>query len=74
MLEEVFMDLLRFIDPHIDKELDLSRGVEFLDKELAEMYPEPEKKSSTRVVDKLVKVYLRAIWIILNSQCARLPS
>ena len=69
MLEEVFMDLLRFIDPHIDKELDLSRGVEFLDKELAEMYPEPEKKSSTRVVDKLVKVYLRdggERWMLLH--------
>lgn len=69
MLEEVFVDLLRFIDPQIDKELDLSRGVEFLDKELAEMYPEPEKKSSTRVVDKLVKVYLRdggERWMLLH--------
>jgi hypothetical protein len=69
MLEEVFEDLLRFIDPEIDKELDLSRGVEFLDKELAEMYPEQEKKSSTRVVDKLVKVYLRdggERWMLLH--------
>ena len=69
MLEEVFEDLLRFVDPKIGKELDLKRGVEFLDKELAEMYPEPEKKSSTRVVDKLVKVYLRdgsEKWMLLH--------
>ena len=69
MLEEVFEDLLRFVDPEIDKVLDLNRGVEFLDKELAEIYPEPEKKSSTRVVDKLVKVYLRdggETWMLLH--------
>jgi len=69
MLEEVFEDLLLFVNPEIAKELDLSRGVEFLDKELAEMYPEPEKKSSTRVVDKLVKVYLCdgvETWMLLH--------
>ena len=57
ILEEVFDDMLRFIFPEIDKELDMQRGFEFLDKELSEMYPEPEKVSHTRVVDKLAKVY-----------------
>lgn len=57
--EEVFDDLLRFIFPEADQELDIGRGFEFLDKELAEMYPEPEKDSDTRFVDKLVKVYTR---------------
>lgn len=69
MLEEVFEDLLRFVDPEIEKVLDLSRGVEFLDKELAALYPEPEKKSNTRVVDKLVKVYMRdggETWMLLH--------
>ena len=69
MIEEVFEDLLRFVDPEIGQVLDLSRGVEFLDKELAEIYPEPEKKSSTRVVDKLAKVYLREggeAWMLLH--------
>lgn len=69
MLEEVFEDLLRFVDPGIDKNLDFDHGVEFLDKELAEMYPEPEKKSSTRIVDKLVKVHLRGgdeRWMLLH--------
>jgi hypothetical protein len=59
ILEEVFEDLLRFVFKDADKELDLKRGFEFLDKELSEMYPEPEKPSHTRVVDKLVKVYMR---------------
>ena len=31
-----------------------------MDKEMAEMYPEPHKKSDTRFVDKLVKVYTTA--------------
>jgi hypothetical protein len=69
MIENVMEDLLLFVDPDIGKELDLKRGFEFLDKELAEMYPDPEKPSSTRIVDKLVKVYLRdgsERWMLLH--------
>ncbi len=57
MLEEVFDDLLRFVFPNADRTFDMKQGFEFLDKELAEMYPEPDKKSDTKFVDKLVKVY-----------------
>ena len=57
MLEEVFDDLLRFVFPRADQVFDMKRGFSFLDKELAEMYPKPEKKSETKFVDKLVKVY-----------------
>jgi hypothetical protein len=57
MLEEVFDDLLRFVFPNADQEFDLKRSFEFLDKELAEINPEPEKATQTRFVDKLVKVY-----------------
>ena len=69
ILEEVFEDFLRFVFPNVDKELDLKRGFEFLDKELSEMYPEPYKKSHTRYVDKLVKVYMRSggeRWMLLH--------
>jgi len=69
MLEVVVEDLLRFIQPDIDKDLDLERGFEFLDKELGEMYPEPQKPSDTRFVDKLVKVYTRdgvEKWMLLH--------
>lgn len=59
MIEEVVEDLLLFVDPAVGETLDLPRGYEFLDKELAELYPEPEKPPGTRVVDKLVKVHQR---------------
>jgi hypothetical protein len=56
IIEDIMEDLLLFVDPDIGNYLDLKRSFEFLDKELAEMYPEPDRPSSTRVVDKLVKV------------------
>jgi hypothetical protein len=59
VMEEVFDDLLRFIFPDADKVYHMERGFEFLDKELAEMYPEPDKEAATRFADKLVKVYRR---------------
>jgi hypothetical protein len=69
IMEEVFDDLLRFIMPEADRAYDLERGFEFLEKELAEMYPEPEKESATRFADKLVKVFNRQgeeDWILLH--------
>jgi hypothetical protein len=57
IIEEVFDDLLRFIFPEADKVFDIGRGFEFMDKELAKMYPEPEKESDTKFVDKLVKAF-----------------
>jgi predicted transposase YdaD len=57
MIEEIFDDLLRFIFPVADQVFDMQRGFEFLDKELNEMYPEPDKDPDTRFVDKLVKVF-----------------
>jgi len=59
MLEEIFDDLLTFLFPKANQVFDFERGVEFLDKELAEMYPEPDKAKETKFVDKLVKVYNR---------------
>jgi hypothetical protein len=69
LIEEVMEDLLLFVDPEIGKELDLERGFEFLDKELEDMYPEPKKPSKVKVVDKLVRVYLRdggERWMLLH--------
>lgn len=59
MFEEVGDDLLRFVFPDADRDLDLKRGIEFLDKEVEEMYPEPEKEGNTRIADKIFKVYLK---------------
>jgi hypothetical protein len=68
IMEEVFDDLLRFIMPDADREYNLERGFEFLEKELAEMYPEPEKESDTRFAE-LIKVFNRQgkeDWILVH--------
>jgi predicted transposase YdaD len=69
ILEEVFDDLLCFLFPKAEMLFNLQRRFEFLDKELGEMYPEPEKKSDTKFVDKLVKVYQRdgtEEWVLVH--------
>lgn len=69
LLEWVFDDLLRFIFPNADEVFDMEKGFSFLDKELAEMYPEPEKESDVRVVDKLVKVFRKdgeEEWVLVH--------
>ena len=69
MIEEVMEDLLLFVEPGIGKDLDLGQGFVFLDKELAEIYPEPDQPAKTRVVDKLVKTFLRdgtERWMLLH--------
>jgi predicted transposase YdaD len=57
MLEVVFEDFLLFFFPDAERLYDLDKGFVFLDKELGEMYPEPDKEIDTRYVDKLVKVF-----------------
>ena len=69
LLEWVFDDLLRFIFPDADKVFDMKKGFSFLDKELAEMYPEPERKTEVQIVDKLVKVFRKdgvEEWVLVH--------
>ena len=69
VLEWVFEDLLRFVFPEADRVFDIQKGFGFLDKELAEMYPEPEKKTNVRVVDKLVKAFRKdgkEEWVLIH--------
>ena len=69
LLEWVFDDLLRFLFPDADQVFDMERGFGFMDKELAEMYPAQDKKTATRVVDKLVKAYRRdgkEEWVLVH--------
>jgi len=69
MLEEVFEDVLRFLFKDADRLFDMRRKFEFLDKELVELCPEPDKGSATRVVDKLVKVFRcdgKEEWILVH--------
>jgi hypothetical protein len=47
----------------------VERGFEYLDKELAEMDPQPDEDKDTRFADKLIKVYHRdgeEEWILLH--------
>lgn len=74
MIEVIMQDLLLFVDPEIGKELDLERGFQYLDKELVEIYPEAEQPANNRVVDKLVKVFLRdgaERWMLLHIEVQR---
>jgi hypothetical protein len=69
VLEEVFDDLLRFLYEDADLEYNMDQGFQFLDKELAELCPDPEKDTDTRFADKLVKVFHRdggEEWILLH--------
>ncbi|MHA4810756.1 RpnC/YadD family protein [Flavitalea flava] len=49
--------MLRFLYTDADQVYDMARGIEFLDKELAQIDPVPGEKRNTRFVDKLGKVY-----------------
>ncbi len=60
IIEEVFPDLLRFIYPDANDEYNMERGFEFLDKELAELNPQPDEEKDSRFADKLVKVFHRS--------------
>lgn len=68
-MEEVFPDLLRFIYTDADEVYNMERGFEFLDKELAELNPQPDEEKDSRFADKLVKVYHRdgvEEWVLLH--------
>lgn len=69
VMVEVFDDLLRFIFPNADQVYDMERGFQFLDKELAQLYPEPDKEKDSRFADELVKVYHRdgqEEWVLMH--------
>lgn len=76
MMEEIFDDLLRFLFPEIDQVVDIDKGFDFLDKELGEIYPEPDKEADTRFVDKLIKVHCRdgkAEWFLVHLEVQGYP-
>jgi predicted transposase YdaD len=76
MLEEVFDDLLRFVFKQAEEVFDLKRGFEFLDKELSEICPEPDREPNTRFVDKLVKVFTKdgnEEWLLVHLEVQGYP-
>jgi hypothetical protein len=69
LLECVFDDFLRFVYADADQVFDFEKDFHFLDKELAELYPETGKQTDIRFVDKLVKVFLKGgveEWVLVH--------
>ena len=69
ILEDVFDDFLRFLNPNADTLLDLNRGFEFLDKELGQVFPPDGDEYSPKVIDKLAKVFTRGgkkEWVLVH--------
>ncbi|RMH89425.1 MAG: hypothetical protein D6681_14410, partial [Calditrichaeota bacterium] len=67
IIEDLFEDFCRFFLPDLYPRLNLKKGYEFLDKELANLFP--EEKGDRRFADRLVKVFLRngeERWILIH--------
>lgn len=68
VIEDLFPDFLRFFYPEADKIFNL-KVFDFLDKELAKLFPDKEEGVRRRYVDKLVKVQLEKggeQWILVH--------
>ena len=68
ILEDIFDDFLRFMYPNADDIFDISRGFDFLDKELEDLFPQSDEEN-IRYVDKLVRVWLKSgeeNWILIH--------
>lgn len=68
IIEDLFSDFLRFFYPDADELFDMDKGVEFLDKELGELYPGVDIRHP-KFVDKLVKVFKKdgaEKWILIH--------
>jgi len=69
ILEDVFDDFLRFLNPEADTILDLNKKVVFLDKELEQVFPPENDEYAPKVVDKLVKVFTKSgkeEWVLVH--------
>src|SRR5690606_32601379 len=69
--EENFPDFLRFLYPEADNIFDLSKGIEFMDKELLAIIPDRERKKGKRIADLLAKVFLKdgtEKWILVHTE------
>ncbi len=73
-IEVFFEDFVQFFFPQVHADVDWSRPVEFLDKELQQIIPEAEH--GLRVVDKLVKVFRKdgdEDWLLIHIEIQSQP-
>jgi predicted transposase YdaD len=71
ILEDILDDFLRFMHPNADEIFDFGQGVTFLDKELEQLFPPEKDKFSTKIVDKLAKLYTRSgkeKWVLIHCE------
>jgi predicted transposase/invertase (TIGR01784 family) len=76
ILEETFEDFLRFLVPEADTIFDFSKRVEYLDKELEQLFPLEGSAVKVKYVDKLVKVYTREgaeEWVLVHVEVQGYP-
>ncbi len=69
LIEDLFPYFIPFFLPQYATLFDLTRPVEFLDKELQQLYPAPDNDSETRFVDKLIKVFATSgeeKWVLIH--------
>jgi predicted transposase YdaD len=67
IIEDLGEDFLHFFFQKIASKIDFDKGIEFLDQELAQLFPEADQNN--RTIDKLVKVYLltgKEEWILIH--------
>ena len=69
ILEDIFADFLRFFIEDADSIFDMSKGFQFLDKELEQLFPTNQDEFSPKYVDKLVKVFTKQgaeQWVLIH--------
>jgi predicted transposase YdaD len=67
IIEDLAEDCLLFYYPDLAVNIDFGKGIEFLDQELIQLFPEAEKNN--RTIDKLLKVYLlngTEEWVLIH--------
>ncbi len=74
VIEDLFEDFLAFFFPDLHRAIDFTRPPEFLENELQQIAVESE--TGKRVIDKLVKVYLRSggeCWLLIHLEFQGYP-
>ncbi len=74
ILEDLFPQFLEFFFPEVYRDVDFSKGFEFLDKELSKILK--GSQTGTRIVDKLVKVFLKnggEKWLLIHVEIQGQP-
>ncbi|NOX90325.1 MAG: cytosolic protein, partial [Calditrichaeota bacterium] len=67
LLEQLFVEFVQFFFPEIHRDIDFSKGYQFLDKEFQRITK--DAKTGRKIVDKLVKVFLKdgsEKWLLIH--------